>query len=1118
MSFIETVEHARGLLERNGHLSLRALRRHFDLDEESLADLVAELVDVQNVAAREGEVLSWIGVDGRKGPARGSGTQGTEQRARGPGVLATRAPEAERRQLTVLFCDLVNSTSLAASLDAEEWRELVRSYQQAASDVVERYDGHVAQYLGDGLLIYFGWPTAHEDDPERAVRAGLEIVEAVAGADVRLAARIGIHTGHVVVGEIGGGAHRETLAMGKTTHVAARIEAKAEPGGVLMSSVTIRLVAGIFVTEDLGKHALKGVGEIHLHRAIRPRGMRSRLDVASAKGLTPLVARHHELALLEERFSQVSHGYGQAVLISGEPGVGKSRLVHAFRQRVAKHTHIWLECRCSPYAQDSPLHPLIALTQQEFAFRLDDPPGEKLNLIEKSLTAAGFDLDLTMPLLAEFHSLRPPDRFPGSALSAVARRKKTLEFLTEWLFRIGQRHPLVLLFEDLHWVDPSTRELIGEIVDRLPREQVQLLVTHRPDFEVPWGSRSHVTPILLAPLTRAQVGDLVRKASGAYALPAPWVNEIVRRSDGVPLFAEELTKAVVDAHPEPPAPGMPVPMLDIPDTLHDLLTARLDALGSVKELAQVASVLGRDFSYDLLRRVASIDDAKLRLTLRTAVGRELLYQRGSPPNATYLFKHSLIHEAAYATLLRSRRAELHATVAAVLESNFPEIAASSPELLAHHHAAAGQVRRAIDRWHEAGRLALRRSASREAAAHLKRALDLATAERPSSEHDREELDLHIELGAATMMSHGWGSPESELWYARARDLCAAVGDENELFPIVWGFWIIHMARADVAEWRKAAAELLDIAERTDDPMMLVQAHHASWGNPFLGDFVVQLEHVERGLSGYDRAKHSKFAPQYGGHDAGVCGHGHRGVALWATGYPERSGASFAAAVALADEIGHAPSKAHSLLMGAWQPIFGSDWAEVLRVTDAAMAISNEVGLATWTDILAVLRGWAVVSLGESDDGLEEMRRGLEGATLSSSVGSATCHALYAEALCLTGATEEALAQLHTALPLMEERGEGLWKANAMALAGDLLVARGLPADAEASYRSGIDVARAQSAKMWELRVATRLARLLKQQGNSIAARELLTPIYDWFTEGFETKDLRDAKGFLEDTA
>jgi predicted ATPase len=660
-------------------------------------------------------------------------------------------------------------------------------------------------------------------------------------------------------------------------------------------------------------------------------------------------------------------------------------------------------------------------------------------------------------------------------------------------------------------MDPSSVELLGRAIEQLPTERVFMLLTHRPDFTPPWRARSHLTPMLLSRLTRAQLEELVRKAARGRDLPQAWVDEIVRRSDGVPLFAEELTRAVIETSSG--ASEGCASERRIPATLQDALMARFDALGRVKELAQVASVLGREFDYGLLRAVAPMAEGELQAALAVAVREELLYQRGAPPEATFLFKHVLIQDAAYESMLRATRRRHHGRVAGALSERMAHVAEVQPELLAHHYTEAGQIRLAIDAWHEAGRRSLQRSANKEAIEHLRRAIDLLATLPHSPARDREELDLQIDLGAALKGLQGWGSPEGERCYARARELCLVVGDDRELFPILWGFWNIHQARSELIEWRETAAQLLAIAERRRDPAMLVQAHHANWGNWAMGDLASQLEHVERGLSHYDPAEHSRLAPQYGGHDAGVCGHCHRGMALWATGHPERSVESLAAARVLADKIGHPQSQAHALATSSYLPAFGSDWQRAFQAADTAMALANELGAPSWIVMAGVPRGWALVGLGQAADGLVQIRRCLESGAFPL---FSTLRAFYAEALHLAGATEEALAILDDVLRSMDRTGEQFWKANAMALKGDLLLTRGLHADAEASYRTAIDVARAQSAKMWELRAATRLARLWHRQGKTIEARDLLAPLYGWFTEGFDTKDIKDAKALLEE--
>jgi class 3 adenylate cyclase/tetratricopeptide (TPR) repeat protein len=1104
MSFLDIVERAKSYLALHRRMSLRALRREFDLDDETVEDVVEELVQVQQVAVLEGRTLTWAGAP----------VATTARSEEGPTLPLV--PEAERRQLTVMFCDLVGSTSLGQRLDSEDFREIVRGYYDATRTVVDRWGGHVASYLGDGLLVYFGYPQAREDDAERAVRAGLEIVDARPAFNEqrdRLAVRVGIHTGMVVVGELG--RHGENVALGDTMNRAARIGAAAEPDAVVCSSATLRLVAGLFVTRDLGARELKGIDSpMHLHHVVRPSGVRSRLDVAAASGLTPLVGRQQEIGLIEDRWQQVTEGRGQAVLVCGEAGIGKSRLVHAFRERIADRSHTWLEIRGSPYTQDSAFYPVLEAQRLRLGITADTTAAEKLARLEAGLTAAGFELTHAAPVLARFHALPvAEDRSGDLEPSPEALRKKTLALLVEWLLRLGRQQPAILLVEDLHWVDPSTLELLGQLLEQLPAEHVLVLFTYRPDFEPPWGRRSHLTPMLLTRLTRTQLVELIRKAARGRDLPEAGVEEIVRRSDGVPLFAEELTRAVIETSPVASDAGT-VPELHIPATLQDALMARLDALGPVKELAQLASVIGREFDYGLLRAVSSMKEAELQAALAATVREELFYQRGAPPEATYVFKHALIWDAAYESMLRSTRRRHHGRVAQTLIERMPQVVEAQPELLAHHHTEAGQIRPAIDGWREAGRRSLQRSANKEGSAHLQRALDLLATEPSSRERDREELDLQVELGAAIMAWDGWQSPEGARCYTRARELCHAVGDDRERFPILWGFWLIHQTRSELAVWREIAAELLAIAERHRDPAMLVEAHHASWGNPCLGNFVSQLEHVERGLSHYDPAVHSRLAPKYGGHDAGVCGHCHRGLALWATGHPEQAGASLAAARMLADEIAHPQSRVHALGYSAWLLAFGSEWEDVFRFANTALAVSSEIGgVPTWIAIADVVRGWALVALGEPAEGLAEIRRSMES---GDHVFVATHRAFYAEALHLIGETETALAAVDDAMQLMERAGHGLWKANAIALKGDLLLARGLHADAEHSYRNAIDVARAQAARMWELRAATRLARLWHRQDKTSEARALLAPLYAWFTEGFDTADLKAAKALLEE--
>ena len=563
--------------------------------------------------------------------------------------------QGERRHLTVMFCDLVGSTALSQQLDAETYREIVRAYQARGAEAIERYEGHVVQYLGDGLLVYFGYPQAHEDDAERAIRAGRDVLRGLemlstrtlAQHGVAITARVGIHTGPVVVGEMGGGEKKEVLALGDAPNIAARLEGFAEPGSLVVSDATLRLVTGVFVSEDRGVPELKGIQEpIRVHRILQPSGTRSRLDRAT--GLTPFVGREQERGLLLDRFEQAQEDLGQAVLIAGEAGIGKSRLVHQLREQLQQTPHSWLECRTSPYTQSSALYPLIELLEGALDFRKEDSAEDTLGRLERGLAYVGLDSDEAVTLFASLLSLRLPERYAPLEMSPQLQRQKTLETLLAWVFALGEKQPLVLVVEDLHWIDPSTLEWLGLLIEQCPTANVLLLMTHRPDFEPPWPGRAHLHAITLSRLSRRQSQQLIAGAIPEAALSDEIVERITSRSDGVPLFVEELAKGLVEAGS--------ADSLDIPETLQDSLMARLDRLGEAKLVAQLGSAIGREFEYTLLEAVAPLTEAALREGLDRLVEAELVYRRGLPPRATYTFKHALVQDTAYASLLESANA------------------------------------------------------------------------------------------------------------------------------------------------------------------------------------------------------------------------------------------------------------------------------------------------------------------------------------------------------------------------------------------------------------------------------------------------------------------------------
>jgi class 3 adenylate cyclase/tetratricopeptide (TPR) repeat protein len=781
MTFEELLDQAIALLQRRGRLTYRALKRQFDLDDDYLEDLKTELMKGQRLAVDEdGEVLVWIG-----------GTDlspTTIPRAVQSALLGAPTPlEAERRQLTVLFCDLVDSTVLASQLDPEDWREVVRAYQETCAKVIARFEGYIAQYLGDGLLVYFGYPLAHEDDAQRAVRAGLGMVEALGQLNsrlqqergVELAVRLGIHTGLVVVGDVGGEGRQEQLALGETPNLAARLQGVAAPNTLVISATTFQLLGGFFACQPLGTPPLKGQAQpLAVYRVLYESMARSRLEAAGSAGLTPLVGREQDIELLRERWAQVKDGFGQVVLLSGEAGIGKSRLVQVLKEHVASESQAWLTpCQCSPYYQNTALYPMIDLLERvALRFEREDSPEQKLRKLEGFLIQYGLLLAEAVPLFSTLLSLPLGAHYTSLNLPPAQQKQQTLHALLTILLRIAAQQPVLFVVEDLHWVDPSTLEFLSLLVDQGPTARILALFTFRPDFSPPWTGRAHLTQVTLNRLPRRQAAEMTDRVAHGKTLPAEVVEQVVAKTDGVPLFVEELTKMVLESgllqeREERYELTGPLPPLAIPATLHDSLMARLDRLATVKSLAQLGATLGREFSYELLQAVASWDEATLRRGLQQLVAAEFLYQQGLPPQATYVFKHALSQDAAYQSLLRSTRQQHHQHIAQVLEARSTEICATQPELLAHHYTEASLGEKAVAYWQRAGQRALQRSANPEAVQHLTKGLKLLSTLPESLARALQELDLQLALGPALIAIKGYAAPEVEQTYARAWTLC-----------------------------------------------------------------------------------------------------------------------------------------------------------------------------------------------------------------------------------------------------------------------------------------------------------------------------------------------------------
>jgi predicted ATPase/class 3 adenylate cyclase len=900
------------------------------------------------------------------------------------------SPLAERRQLTVMFCDVVESTILAGQLDPEDYRDVILRYQTTCTVIIERYSGHIAQYLGDGLLVYFGYPQAHEDDAQRAIHAGLEMLTALADLShrlaqpygIHLAARLGIHTGLVVVGEVGGGPQHGQLALGVTPNIAARIQAMATPGSVVISDATCRLVQGYFVCQSLGDQVLPGVAEpIPLYQVLHVSEARGRLDAASPRGLTPLVGRDVEVALLQERWAQVQQGIGQVVVLSGEAGIGKSRLVRALIDRLTGTPFTRLECRCSPYHQHTALYPLVDLLQRSLQFAGTMSPDEKMARLEGLLHDQQLDAQVHLPPLASLLSLPlPAERYPPLQLTPQQQRQRTLDTLLALTLAVAAHEPVLFIVEDLHWIDPSTLEWLGLLIDQGPTTRVLTFMTCRPTFQNPWGGRAHVTSLTINRLLPQQVAQMARTIADADVLPAPLLDQIVAQTDGVPLFVEEVTRFVMASrrlhgHASETAASAP-PGVTIPATLHDLLMARLDQMGAAKGTAQLAATIGREFGFALLQAVASAEEETLRQDLRRLVDAELLYQRGVGAQATYVFKHALIQEVAYASLLRRTRQHYHQWIAQALERQFAEVATVQPEQLAHHYTEAGLVQEALPYWQRAGQQAAERSAHVEAIVHLNQGLRVLTTLPETRARDQQELTLRIDLGKSLSATTGWASPEAEVAYTRAWELCQQTCDTSWVFAVLWGLSQVYIVRADLTKHREVGAQFLSLAEQRSDAILLAVAHWLTGVNLWhVGEFATGLAHLEQAYARYDPQHHHTYVTQFGV-DVGVFALSYISHSLWGLGYPDQAVQRSREVLALAQEVQHPFSLALAQDYAAMLQQFRREPPTANTHAEIVLTVCTEQGFAYYLAWATIIQGWVVAETGRLEAGIAQMQQGL----------------------------------------------------------------------------------------------------------------------------------------------
>jgi predicted ATPase/class 3 adenylate cyclase len=1043
-------------------------------------------------------------------------------------AVAAPTRDAERRQLTVLFCDLVGSTELSARLDPEDMRAVITRYHNAVAGEITRFEGHVAKFMGDGVLAYFGWPSAHEDDAERAVRAGLALVPAVGGIEAAgrpLAARIGIATGLVVVGDlIGEGAAREQAVVGETPNLAARLQALAEPGTVVISQATRRLIGGLFELADLGPTRLKGFAEPLAAFRVEGEGRaEGRFEALHGERLTPLVGREHELAMLTDRWSWAKDGDGQVVLVMGEAGIGKSRLLRALRQRLSGEPHVVLSHFCSPYHTNSALHPIIAQLERAAGFVPDDAPKAKLAKLEALLGQATDRLDEAVPLLGALLSVPTQGRYPPLNLSPERQKQRTLEVLIEQLAGLARDRPVLESYEDLHWVDPSTLEMLDILVERVRGLPVLVVLTYRPEFSPPWSGQAHVTALTMNRLGRRQGAALVKRMTGGKALPPEVLDQILARTDGVPLFVEELTRTVLESglltdtgdHYELSGP---LPQMAIPTTLHDSLMARLDRLAPVKELAQTAAVIGREFSHELLAAVSPLSESDLNAALDRLVAAGLIFRRGAAPLATYTFKHALVQDAAYQSLLKSRRQQLHAQIAATLAERFPGIAKTGPELLAHHFAEAGLLEDAVFYSIKAARESAARSAMAEAVAQSRNGLDLLARLPDNARYSREELELQSILAAALVATVGNAAVATGQAYARARALCEQLGDTTTLVPVLSGLSTHHQTRSEFAALRHTAVDLLRLGQQLNDTASeLVGNRSMALCLYHLGEFGRAREHFERVLEIYIPEAHHPLT-SIAAFDMRAVALSYLALELLILGYPEQARQWDSQALSWSRNLRHPHTQAFSLHYSAVFHLLGRAEPAAEDLIDELRSLAAEHRFPVWLAGADVMRGHLLTARAEVPAGLARARQGLAARTATGLSYHQTYFGGLLAAACLQAAeAEEAASLLAAALATVTRTGERWFEAELHRLSGECHLAHaGDRAAAETCFCRAIAIAREQGAKLWELRAATSLARLCAEHGRRAKARELLAPVYGWFTEGFASADLKDAKALLEE--
>jgi class 3 adenylate cyclase/tetratricopeptide (TPR) repeat protein len=1039
--------------------------------------------------------------------------------------VAAPQSDAERRHLTIVFCDLVGFTALSAQADPEDMREVIAAYRAVCANAIRAYGGFIARFIGDGVLAYFGYPRAHEDDAERAIRASLDIVAALRekkiGPAGSLSARIGIATGFVVIGElIGDAAASEQEATGDTPNLAARLQALAGPGTVVIADATKRLIGRVFDLRDLGEAEIKGLE--HRQRIWAVEGVASseaRFETVRATHSGAFVGRATETAVLADRLKLAWRGEGQAVLICGEAGIGKSRLAASLDQHAAAQPHIRLRYQCSPYHSDSALYPFIAQIERAADMRPDDPPDRRLDSLEALLALSTSQVQAVAPLIASLLTIPAGARYPPLALNPAEQRRRTLLALVEQLEGLARRRPILLVFEDAHWADPTSIELLGRALDRIGTLPILAVATFRPEFKVPWTIRPNLTVLPLDRFDRQDTEAMIREVTGGRKFSPVIVEQIIGKTDGVPLFIEELTKWVIEsgAVAEGGA-GLEGPSLlfPVPESLQDSLAARLDRLAPIKDTAQIAAVIGREFPYSLLKMISGRDDAELRSALEQLEDAELVFRHGDPAEGLYSFKHALLQDAAYESLLKSRRQVLHRQIAETMRDKFSALAESQPDVIAHHFSRAGAPQDAMEWWGRAGERSLRRAAFAEAIGQFRRASDCAEALPDVPAIRLARLRLQIACGNALMASRGHHAAETTAAFARARELAVGLDEPIERFSAYYGLWVGHYVRGEIAPMRELAEAFLNDASRRKGSPELGVAHRMSgvtkW---FQGDFVGARSHLEEALSIYDPERDRDLAYRFGG-DVGVAAMFYLALVLWPLGEVARARKLIEGGLRLVVERGQIYTLAYGY---AYKGIFETIRRDPVRAMPHLQDffdLSQKYGLQLFEIGASFLLRWARHT-GDPAAASAVMRECLTVlAQQKYALFRPVMHTLLAEVEADEGGTEAGLQILDDQLAEVERTAQHAFDAELHRMRGELLLRSdpGGRAAAEAAFQRAIEIAQQQRTRTFELRATVSLARLYHDLGRHQAARDLLVPALGGFDDPVEVPEVLHAQRLL----